>query len=290
MAHRYGWGVWVEVGRHAPSDSTRARVTVGLVTTPTSAGGEQTPAWKQKLQMAMEHSETAEGNASGTGSPEMSIWVWGLVAVGLVALRIVIVSRGNAETALALLQNLNVTAIVLATLAPFFGIAVALIACYAVVNYIKNQNAAPEPKWAGSHGRRLTYYAAVTIILVVFAVALAYYSMSPKVLLILVGLVVTMAVLSALRRSRNTWVFVLASIAQAVVVLVVLIGGTWAFAAQDRLWLPKERLDVGAWWNTGVVYVLSSDEAWTKYLDDQTRTVRVVHTDKVKARLPVTGG
>lgn len=240
--------------------------------------------------MAMDHREIADESASGTGSPEMSIWVWGLVAVGVVALRIGIVSRGNPETALALLQNLNVTAIVLATLVPFLAIAVALIACYAVVNYIKNQKAAPDPKWAGSHGRYLRYYLAATIILVVFAVALAYYAMPPKVFWILVGLVAIMATLMLLRRSKRAWVFFLASLAQAVVVLVVLVFGTWTFVAQDRLWLPKERLDIGAWWNTGVVYVLSSDEVWTKYLDDKTRTVHVVHTDKVKGRFSMPGG
>lgn len=240
--------------------------------------------------MAMEHREAAEESAAGTGSPEMSIWVWGLIAVGVVALRIGIVSRGNPETALALLQNLNVSATVLATLQPFLAIAVVVMACYAVMNYVKHQNAAPDPKWAGPSGRYLQRYLLATIIVVVFAAALAYYSMSRRAFLGLLGLIGLVTALSLLRRCKRPVVFWLASGLYFVVILGVLTVGSWKFVSQDRLWLPKERIVTGGWWDTGIVYVLSSDEVWTKYLDEETRTVRAIPTSDVKARYPVSGG
>lgn len=240
--------------------------------------------------MAMNYRETNGEPAAGTGSPEMSIWVWGLVAVGVVALRIGIVSRGNPDTALALLQNLNVSATVLATLVPFLAIAVVLMACYAVVNYMKHQNAAPEPKWAGSSGRYLQRYLLATTILVVFAAAVAYYSMSRTAFWGLGGLIALVAVLSALRRCKRPAIFWPATGVYVLVILGVLTVGSWKFVSQDRLWLPRERIVTGGWWDIGVVYVLSSDEVWTKYLDDKTRTVRVIPTSNVKARYAVAGG
>lgn len=50
-----------------------------------------------------------------------------LLAVGFVGLRILIVSRGDSDTLRALVQNLNVTAIVLATILPVVTTAALLL-------------------------------------------------------------------------------------------------------------------------------------------------------------------
>ena len=55
------------------------------------------------------------GNQDRTG---VSLWLLGLIPLVLVALHLIMVARGNAETLRALVQNLNVTGIVLATILP----------------------------------------------------------------------------------------------------------------------------------------------------------------------------
>ena len=228
---------------------------------------------------------------SRPGSPELSIWAWSLIAVGIVALRILIVSGGNPETAFALLQNLNVTAIVLATLSPFLAVLVAFFGWIAVGNYVRRYKDAPEPKWAGEAGQGLSMYALVIIILGVLLAALVYYAKFPtKILWALVGLWVVLRILRLCARIKSPVIFVISNLLRAIVVLASVIGATWLVMTQDRVWLPKEKLVIGGWWDIGVAYVLSSDEVWTKYLDDETRTVRVIPTKDVKARYPVTGG
>lgn len=52
--------------------------------------------------------------------------------------------------------------------------------------------------------------------------------------------------------------------------------------ALSGVWLPKERLFIGDI-KSAPVYVLSSDELWTMYMDDQ-HSVHIVSTGKIKCR------
>jgi hypothetical protein len=127
-------------------------------------------------------------------------------------------------------------------------------------------------------------------VMTVMVFALVHYSMTDRALWLLAGTGVLVALLMLLMKSRVGILHGLASVLLALGWMAVVVLGVWQIVGQQRPWLPQERLDIGAWWNTGVVYVLSSDEQWTKYLDDKTRTVRVVPTKNVETRYAVSGG
>lgn len=46
-------------------------------------------------------------------------WIWGLAPILFAAFKVLLVSHGDPEVLRALVQNLNVTALVLATVLPF---------------------------------------------------------------------------------------------------------------------------------------------------------------------------
>lgn len=219
----------------------------------------------------------------------MSIWVWGLLAVGLVGLRIIIVARGNVETALALLQNLNVTAIVLATFVPFIAVGVLGIWLFLVAGFFNLYRKTPPPKWNGNGSGNLFGLLFAVTVLGVFGLAVAHYAMSAYDLRrvaiatgVVLGLILLLRFKAAVVRGLVSLVLVLG-------LMAAIVWGTWQIVGQERPWLPRENLELAGWWDTGVVYVLSSDEVWTKYLDDRTRTVRAVPTKNVKARYSVGG-
>lgn len=263
-----------------------------FVTTPPGMDDDEFPGRATLARMAAEHAAdgyktviTKTVKTTSSGSPEMSIWAWGLIAVGLVALRVVIVSRGNPETALALLQNLNVTAIVLATLVPFLAVAAVFLFCVAIVSFVRLYRNAPKPlTWDSDAQKGLSRHALFTIVLGVFVGATVHYAMPSLVLLQLAALASVVTLLEILRRKRHKVIGCLGNLVYALAIIAAVLYGTWQVVSQDRLWLPKERIDVGGWWDSGVVYILSSDEVWTKYLDDKTRQVRVIPTESVKAR------
>lgn len=70
----------------------------------------------------------------------------------------------------------------------------------------------------------------------------------------------------------------------ALYLVVVFAAGLFVLLAQVDVWLPRERLTMAGWWRTDIVYVLSSDEEWTKYLDGKTHRVKIVPTKDVKPR------
>lgn len=204
--------------------------------------------------------------------------------MGLVGLRIIIVSRGNVETALALLQNLNVTAIVLATFVPFIAVGVLGVWLFLLAGFFTQYRNTPAPKWNGEGSGKLFGLLFAVTVLGVFGVAVAHYAMSAydlRRVAIATGVVLG---LFLLLRFKAAVIRGLVSLALVLGLMAAIVWGTWQIIGQERPWLPKETLDVGGWWDTGVVYVLSSDEVWTKYLDDKTRTVRVIPTSDVKAR------
>ena len=75
----------------------------------------QPPASAEQAQPTPEADEKKD---KGKRPPEHLALGLTLLAIGFVALRIVIVSRGDSDTMRALVQNLNVTAIVLAAILP----------------------------------------------------------------------------------------------------------------------------------------------------------------------------
>lgn len=73
--------------------------------------------------------------STGGGHPERTIWLLGtLIPVLLAALRLMVVSQGDPETLRSLVQDLNITALLLATVIPLAGTILTLTAFFLVVS------------------------------------------------------------------------------------------------------------------------------------------------------------
>jgi hypothetical protein len=224
-------------------------------------------------------------SAQPKDSPEHRIWLWTLVPVAFVALRILVVSRGDSDTLRALVQNLNVPAIFLATILPFVSVGIVLFFAFVLVaaseQWLKREQLAQQ-------GKPLEWLKNLLVGLVLvlpFAGVLGWYAMPMKYVIIagiMIGILVVVFVGSWLTgnftRAFNVFggFYVLCLTAASFVILLSQVG----------VWLPRERLTVNGS-STGIVYVLSSDDQWTKYLDEA-HEVHIVPTKGVTHREPVT--
>lgn len=307
-----------------------------------SLGGDWLERFGKGLGLGLGEVATQKTQAGKSGSggshPERSIWLWGtLIPVLLAATRLMVVSGGDPETLRSLVQNLNITALVLATVLPLASTVLTILAFFMVVQvHDVRKNRAFAQQWsaqqqspAQQHGltqeqalaleqwvaqqkvlaqqhewtdqqlveqlqalaqRPATPWAsAVALVLIIFAIDV--FAMPMLYVLINVGIVVALALFTiATRKSLQTegrlakarGFFRIA----AVVVAIILVGVPLVFwIALSGVWLPKERLTINGS-STGVVYVLSSDDQWTKYLDDG-HQVHIVSTRDVTYREPV---
>lgn len=201
-----------------------------------------------------------------------------LLAIGFVALRILIVSRGDSDTLRALVQNLNVTAIVLATILPLVTTAVVLTFVLAILNAF-NKDRRREPNAIGSIVATVVLLGPLTAAICWFAMPMKYVGIAG-----ILSIVLVFVYLGSWRSDKFKQMFQALGVFY---IIVLLIAGLFIVIAQVGVWLPRERLTVGAS-KTGTVYVLSSDEQWTKYLDGDTHKVRIVETKDVKQRETIT--
>ncbi|WP_157575996.1 hypothetical protein [Mycobacterium sp. GA-2829] len=228
-------------------------------------------------------SEGSDNEQSGKRSSEhLALWLT-IAAIGFVAIRILIVARGDSDIFRALVQNLNVTAIVLATILPLVTTVIWLLFVLLLISAAdkartKNEAAAP--------GERRTHpSAAVVAYALVFGppvIAVCWFAMPMKYAVfagVLSALLVIFYVGSWRGRKFRTFFQTIG----ALVAAFVLIAGVYVVIAQVGVWLPRERLSIGNE-RTGTVYVLSSDQEWTKYLDDQTHKVKIIPTKDVLKR------
>jgi hypothetical protein len=214
-------------------------------------------------------------------SEHLVLWLT-IMAIGFVALRILIVARGDSDTIRALVQNLNVTAIVLATISPLVTTTVWLVF---VVLLLTAANNAREANVQGKARKRLNSIAVVLATALLFGpptVAICWFAMPMKYAIFagILGVLLVIAYLGSWHGQQFRTVFQATGV---LLFIVILVAGLYILIAQVGVWLPRERLLLG-WWRTSIVYVLSSDEIWTKYLDDATHKVRVVPTRSVKQR------
>lgn len=206
-------------------------------------------------------------------------WAWGLAPILFAALRVLVVSRGDAETLRALVQNLNVTALVLATVLPF-GAVVSVVLTFSLFVGWKSPGNQP-PK---GQPFLLLLLIAVTGLLVVYAMPMSQIGAGIGVVAVIVFIVVCIRFI-AVRAQATTSNGVPG---KPVIVLVILsiLGVLLApfiyLIAGSGVWMPKERITV-----SGVVmapvYVLSSDERWTTYMDDDHK-IHVVPTHEISRR------
>lgn len=195
-----------------------------------------------------------------------------LLAIGFVALRILIVSRGDSDTLRALVQNLNVTAIVLATILPLVTTAVVLgfvLAILSGFNKMRSQNG------VGSIITSFVFLGPLTATICWFAMPIKYLGIAG-----ILSAVLVFVYRGSWRSEKFKQMF---QALGALYIIGLIIAGLFIVIAQVGVWLPREKLMVGNS-KTGAVYILSSDEQWTKYLDGDTHKVRIVETKDVKQR------
>lgn len=206
-------------------------------------------------------------------SPERSIWLWGLVPIIFACLRLLVVSRGNPETLRALVQNLNVTALVLATILPLGATMIAWLLFVAFLGAISKGD--KKKSWQ----TRFWLLLLPTFILIYFAMPLSHIAWNSAVFISIVVIIIGQA-MSQHKKAKITAALLSAGVAAWLI--TVLVMPFILLLARSEMWLPKERLTVE---NASIspVYVLSSDERWTSYMDEH-RKVHIVATEKITDR------
>jgi hypothetical protein len=227
---------------------------------------------------------TATADQKTKPSLEHRIWFWTLVPVGLVALRILIVSRGDSDTLRTLVQNLNVPAIFLATILPFVSLGVVLLFAFVLAGVWQQWLNRVRLAQAGKPLEWLKTLILGIVIILPFAAVLGWYAMPMKYLVaagIMVAILALVFVISW--RTKNfTRAF---NTLSSLYMLFLLVAAVVVLLSQVGVWLPRERLTINGS-PTGVVYVLSADDRWTKYLDEK-HGIHIVPTDNVTHREPV---
>lgn len=200
-------------------------------------------------------------------------WMWGLAPIVFAALRLLVVSHGDPETLRALVQNVNATALVLATILPF-GAAVA-VAC-AVAMFI-------------SKGPHPLFFALVvlTFVLVLIAMPVWQIGASAAVTSVIVGTVFFARSITARaqKTAENSGPTKPVIIMVLFTILIVLCSPFIYLIGWSGMWLPQEHLTVSGT-DVRPAYILSSDERWTSYMDDE-RKVHLVPTPAITHRDPV---
>ncbi|OHU23362.1 hypothetical protein BKG77_06740 [Mycobacteroides chelonae] len=199
------------------------------------------------------------GNQDRTG---LSLWLLGLIPLVLVALHLIMVARGNAETLRALVQNLNVTGLVLATILPLGSTVLTWWFFFNLVIKLTRTKAQRKPKWL-----------LALVIHGVFVGFVDFYAMTLLYGVINLGLFVALllcmrivAKTPALLRRFTESTVTLNERLSVIWALVFILGPLLVWLGFLGVWLPQERLTL----KTGPVepaYVLSFDDHWVKYMD-----------------------
>ncbi|MGE2833888.1 hypothetical protein [Mycobacterium sp. SMC-4] len=214
-------------------------------------------------------------------TPERTYWLLGLVPVTLVALQILIAAKGDPNTLRSLVQNLNITAIFLATVLPFALVVLAFLCLSVALTELSSCR-----RMRASDPMNPALASALTRLGGAFALGLLGTALSvatmPTILFVTTLAICTTWLglyMGGDSKHRFTTLF------QAIVpvyLFAVMAAGV-VFVLTSGMWLPREQLTFGRA-QTGAVYVLSSDSEWTKYLDEATNSVEIVSTKYVTKR------
>lgn len=207
----------------------------------------------------------------------MSLWLLGLIPIGMACLQLAIVSRGDAETLRSLTENLNVTALVLATALPLLSTALTWVFLLIILMAIapRGQN---RPKLT-----TLVVWFVVICVIDFFAMSLRYMLFNAVIFGVL--LVFMVGVVQLATRLPAPWGERVGAIAQKVskaLGISLLVAPLIVWLGFLGVWLPQERLTVGET-QLAPVYVLSSDVRWTKYMDADHK-VHLVPTQSITQR------
>lgn len=205
----------------------------------------------------------------------------GLIPVGLAALKVIVVSGGDPQTLRALMQDLDVLALVLATFLPIgstmfvWGYAFWAWAGFKLLGYPFKERPTPDQQ---SHMSRVVVVFPIVCVVVFWAMPVAFLIANAVIVLILVGI----GLLHRIRRDAGP----------SAVLLVVsgftfvgLVAAVIIYPLISGMWLPEERITVRGYApDTG--YVLFSDVRWTRYMDEDRRIV-IVPSPSVLTRTTV---
>ena len=208
----------------------------------------------------------------------MSLWVLGLIPIILACLHLMIVARGNAETLRSLVQNLNITALVLATTLPLGSTILTWWFFFSFLVKVGRPKPLRKPGWVLS----ITVLAIFVAFVDFFAMPLPYGAINLAIFAMLRVCVIAVAVTPALSRKFADRARKVGTGMARIWALVFLIGPLVIWLGFLGVWLPQKRLTVGAT-DIEPVYVLSYDDHWMKYMDGAHK-VHVVPTKDVTSR------
>jgi hypothetical protein len=204
---------------------------------------------------------------------EHTIWALSFAALLFASARILVASGGNAETLKSLVQNLDVTALVLATLLPFATTILLWLVIFLAVNSILGKEATPPARKT-----EIVLAAVITFVVIWFTMSLGYLitNIIAFLAIVIMGLIGSWADKRVkLRRISGT---LGAVIAAAVIVLLIIVP-----FRIPGIWLPKEIITMTGQPLAATGYVLSSDEHWITYMDVDHR-VQLVKAELVTNR------
>lgn len=198
--------------------------------------------------------------------------VLALLALLFACARVLIASNGNVETLKSLVQDLDVTTLVLATLLPFTGTVVLWTLIVRILS-TKGRDLISVTEYIATFG--------ITALLLCFTMPLGQLVANGVALLLFAIMVGVGSCAAKLPRKfeRATTVIDVLGAALFGLILVGTVVAPFIFAGR---WLPKECITiVGQRSEAG--YVLSSDESWTKFMDDD-RNIHIVDSKSVLRR------
>lgn len=191
----------------------------------------------------------------------VSLWVLGLIPIIFACLHLMIVSRGDAQTLRSLVQNLNVTALVLAIILPLGSTILLWAFLFVFLTTITTTQAQRAQGW-----RTSTVLFVVAAFVAFFAMPVDYGLVNFVILTMLIAFIV--ASRWTMKR-EGRWVaparkfFKFSAFVWA---LVFFLGPLLIWLGFLGVWMPQERIAT-----VGEViepaYVLAYDDHWMHYMD-----------------------
>ncbi|WLP90508.1 hypothetical protein [Gordonia sp. NB41Y] len=207
----------------------------------------------------------------------MSLWLLGLLPVAMACLHLVIVSRGDAETLRSLTENLNVTALVLATTLPLLSTALTWVFLLILLLFMAPK-AQKRPKTT-----TLLVWLVIVGVIDFFAMSLRYMLVNAIIFAVLVMfLVVVVYWATQLKAPWGERIKALAEKAAKALGIAFLVAPLIVWLGFLGVWLPQEHLTVGET-QLAPVYLLSSDVRWTKFMDADHK-VHLIPTQSITRR------
>lgn len=201
-------------------------------------------------------------------------WLGVVVPILFACMRLIVVSRGDAETLRALVQNLNITALVLATILPL-GSTVAVWLLFGSFLMAVSKNT----KNRGAWGLAFLLLLVATPVLVFCAMTLLHATINAAIFVVLIVVLAGLAISQKTRAKLAQRFFTFGTVLS---IITVLVAPFVIILALSGMWLPTEQITVGGEVHVPV-YVLSSDDRWTVYMDDGHK-VHTVPTEDITQR------